>query len=346
MKTILSIDGGGVRALISAVVAQRLERYLAEISGNPDSRLCDFFDLFAGTSAGGILAAAYLCPEKDGRPRSASEITEIFAGMSKRVFRRSPLRQGLLRPKYSSSALKKTLYGLFGDVKFSELGGELMLTAFDMEHGRCFFFNTHSASLSERRDYRVADAALATSAAPVYFPPASITSVDDTHKLLADGGLYANNPAVCAYVEAHKLALLAALARKPRGDKRLFGNLPAQAVQHLHHGSHYYFVGLARLAPAYHLFRAANLVAGVAHGLGALGVAYGGGAEKLLHLDNVRGVVLLVRVAGAVPEYHVPPELLVYPRAQVPVGAKYYLLLGGNLPYKLKGVSARTDNVA
>lgn len=205
MKTILSIDGGGVRALISAVVAQRLERYLAEISGNPDSRLCDFFDLFAGTSAGGILAAAYLCPEKDGRPRSASEITEIFAGMSKRVFRRSPLRQGLLRPKYSSSALKKTLYGLFGDVKFSELGGELMLTAFDMEHGRCFFFNTHSASLSERRDYRVADAALATSAAPVYFPPASITSVDDTHKLLADGGLYANNPAVCAYVEAHKL---------------------------------------------------------------------------------------------------------------------------------------------
>ena len=80
-----------------------------------------------------------------------------------------------------------------------------MLTAFDMEHGRCFFFNTHSASLSERRDYRVADAALATSAAPVYFPPASITSVDDTHKLLADGGLYANTPAVCAYVEAHKL---------------------------------------------------------------------------------------------------------------------------------------------
>ena len=48
---VLSIDGGGIRGLIPAVV-------LAELEGRTGRRIAELFDLVAGTSTGGILAGA------------------------------------------------------------------------------------------------------------------------------------------------------------------------------------------------------------------------------------------------------------------------------------------------
>ena len=60
MKKILTIDGGGIKGIFSAV-------FLAELEEKCDGSICDYFDLIAGTSTGAIIAAA-LCigiPAKD-----------------------------------------------------------------------------------------------------------------------------------------------------------------------------------------------------------------------------------------------------------------------------------------
>jgi len=50
MKTktrILSIDGGGIKGIVPAVVLNHLEKYLKQLSNNPNARIIDYFDLFS-----------------------------------------------------------------------------------------------------------------------------------------------------------------------------------------------------------------------------------------------------------------------------------------------------------
>ena len=65
---ILSIGGGGIRGIIPAVILDYLEKCLQQRSGNPNATLADYFDLFAGTSTGGILACYYILPPAPGSP--------------------------------------------------------------------------------------------------------------------------------------------------------------------------------------------------------------------------------------------------------------------------------------
>ena len=76
---ILSIDGGGIRGIIPGQVLISLEQKLQKISGKPDMRIVDAFDLITGTSTGGILTCLYLCPEGATRkPRfSAQEAVDL-----------------------------------------------------------------------------------------------------------------------------------------------------------------------------------------------------------------------------------------------------------------------------
>ncbi len=62
MKRILSIDGGGIRGIIPGMVIKYLEEKIQSKTGNENARIADYFDFFAGTSTGGILTCAYLCP--------------------------------------------------------------------------------------------------------------------------------------------------------------------------------------------------------------------------------------------------------------------------------------------
>jgi patatin-like phospholipase/acyl hydrolase len=51
---ILSLDGGGMRGIISARILQEIERQVQEKEGKA---LHEYFDLIAGTSTGSILTA-------------------------------------------------------------------------------------------------------------------------------------------------------------------------------------------------------------------------------------------------------------------------------------------------
>lgn len=111
---VLSIDGGGIREIIPALV-------LAEIEDRTERPSCELFDLIAGTSTGGIIALGVTAPATadgqngGGRPRwSAQELAGMHEGKGAKIFHRSLVRtnetvDGLLIQKYSAGGLQAAL---------------------------------------------------------------------------------------------------------------------------------------------------------------------------------------------------------------------------------------------
>ena len=85
--TILSIDGGGIRGIIPAMI-------LAEIERRTGRRIAEMFDLVAGTSTGGVLALGLTIPqdEKSTRPKYRASAAGLVS--MRRTARRSSTRSG------------------------------------------------------------------------------------------------------------------------------------------------------------------------------------------------------------------------------------------------------------
>lgn len=205
MKKILSIDGGGIRGVIPAVI-------LAEIEHRTRRPVAEMFDLVAGTSTGGILALGLTKPGDDGRAEyDAAALVELYEREGATIFRRSPWRrfialENLLDEKYPADGLEEVMRRYFGDVPVSQALTEVLVTSYDIEHRQPYLFKRHKARSDPRREWPMWQAARATSAAPTYFEPAKLPlNRGKSHLALVDGGLYANNPAMCAYVEARKI---------------------------------------------------------------------------------------------------------------------------------------------
>jgi patatin-like phospholipase/acyl hydrolase len=202
--TILSIDGGGIRGIIPAVVLAEVEKRLQEKSGNPDARLADYFDMVAGTSTGGILSCCYLHPER----MPAEKAIELYAANGKRIFKkRIPILNAvlnLLTSKYPVAGIEKALSDTFGACRLSQVNKHSLVTAYDIENRKSVFFTVPEAKEFEERDYYLKDIARATSAAPTYFKPATVKSAGIGQFTLVDGAMFANDPALCALVEARK----------------------------------------------------------------------------------------------------------------------------------------------
>lgn len=187
---ILTLDGGGAKALFTAHVLAHLETDLGV-------RITDHFDLIAGTSAGGILALGL------GAGLSPAEIVEHYADLTQRVFprsRRAPWRLGsrAVAPTYSGAALREVLTEVLGRRLLGESDKRLIVPAWDVQRAEVHIFKTpHHPRL--RRDGRISmvDVAMATSAAPTFFEAALVDG-----QRLVDGGVWANNPSVVAIGEA------------------------------------------------------------------------------------------------------------------------------------------------
>ncbi|XJR84843.1 patatin-like phospholipase family protein [Elizabethkingia anophelis] len=111
---------------------------------------------------------------------------------------------GLFNEKISQEALEKNLNDFFGKLELKELIKPCLITSYDIENRRAKLFNSADASISTD-NFLVKDICRATSAAPTYFSPARIQSQYGQNFSLIDGGVYANNPALCAYAEARKM---------------------------------------------------------------------------------------------------------------------------------------------
>lgn len=60
--TILSLDGGGIRGIISCIILRYIEEQLRK-QDSTDAKLADYFDLIAGSSTGGLIASILLYPD-------------------------------------------------------------------------------------------------------------------------------------------------------------------------------------------------------------------------------------------------------------------------------------------
>lgn len=209
MKLVLSIDGGGIRGLIPAIVLRELEsRYRALNGGKP---LAQVFELIAGTSTGGIIAAG-LCAPKVGAPDKTPAMTpddlvtlyekhggEIF---DRSLFRR--IRSTLFDERFDAVTLESLLRTHLGDTRLSQAIGTVMMTAYDIRKRETVFMKGPKAGSAG--DFRFREAARATSAAPTYFEPALVENLTTGEmQALVDGGVFNNQPAMSAYVEARKM---------------------------------------------------------------------------------------------------------------------------------------------
>jgi patatin-like phospholipase/acyl hydrolase len=201
MVSILSIDGGGIRGIIPATFLMEFEKR----TGRP---ICELFDLIAGTSTGGILAVALTLPNSFGKPKySAEQLRSAYFEHGAAIFDRSLLRSvttlgGLTRPIYSPRALELMLEQYLGDKRLHTALTEILVTAYDMASGTPWFFKTSFAKhhRSPADNPLLTQVVRATTAAPTYFPPLMM----EGHCLI-DGGVFASNPALCAYAQARNM---------------------------------------------------------------------------------------------------------------------------------------------
>jgi hypothetical protein len=166
-----------------------------------------------GTSTGGILAAGLTAPGPDGRPKlPATRMLALYAERGREIFHRSFWRGvtslgGLVEEQYDHAPLEGVLQEYLGDASLSDCLTPIVVTAYDIERREPYFFKTSRARTDPDRNHRLRDAARATSAAPTYFEPEPVMSLAaaPTRRVLVDGGVFANNPAMCGYVEAMTL---------------------------------------------------------------------------------------------------------------------------------------------
>ncbi len=148
-------------------------------------------------------------PAPDGTPAyTAEEGIGFYVQEGPVVFSRPWYRKipgwNLIEERYPSGPIDGVLLSYFGETRLKEALTDVIITAYDIEGRSPFFFKSRHAKDPSRPedDFFMRDAARATSAAPTYFEPAKIeTPGDPPYLALIDGGVYAINPAMCAYAE-------------------------------------------------------------------------------------------------------------------------------------------------
>ncbi|MET3338662.1 MULTISPECIES: CBASS cGAMP-activated phospholipase [Bradyrhizobium] len=191
---ILALSGGGYLGLYAAEILARLE----ERAGRP---IGSCFDLIAGTSVGGILAAGVSLDVPAARMRDLfiERGRDIFSGRPRPKFGWIDAGRSVLGPKYDGQALRSVVSEIIGDqTMLAACKHRLIIPAVNMTKGSVQMFKTgHHPDFTLDPKRRLVDVVMATSAAPTYFPLAEVGAAH-----YADGGLVANAPDQCALHEA------------------------------------------------------------------------------------------------------------------------------------------------
>ncbi|HWY61689.1 MAG TPA: patatin-like phospholipase family protein [Rhizomicrobium sp.] len=215
---ILSIDGGGIRGIFPA-------RILQEIEQRTSKPIAALFHLVAGTSTGGIIACGLANNMK------AEALLNLYVQDGGEIFSRSFWQRitnlgGLNGPKYSADNLEKVLLPLLQDVALKDVTStELLIPTYAIELSKPIdsdgvqstrmpmFFKSWKArgqglnqgQQADDYNFRLRDIARATSAAPTYFPPAQVYNSSGDAFGAVDGGVFANNPSLCALAAAYQM---------------------------------------------------------------------------------------------------------------------------------------------
>tara|TARA_B100001063_G_C16709022_1_gene526953 strand:+ start:392 stop:1315 length:924 start_codon:yes stop_codon:yes gene_type:complete len=187
-KLVLSLDGGGVRAIAAIVFLKELE----VLSGK---KIFDIFDFFIGTSAGGVNALNIASTKASGFDMenfwSKENLTKT---MSKSFWDTASFLQ--TKPKYDGKGKHEVFFEHFKDQSLGESKKPVAVLAYDVERRKPRLLSSYDSP-----GIKIVSAASATSAAPIYY---STQEIDDGSWLI-DGGIVANNPSLLGYSEARKL---------------------------------------------------------------------------------------------------------------------------------------------
>ncbi|XP_054782237.1 patatin-like protein 1 isoform X2 [Prosopis cineraria] len=207
--TILSIDGGGVRGIIPAILLMKLEEELQKVSGHENARIADYFDLIAGTSTGGIITAMLTAPDGDYRPMfSAPQIKDFYRKESPGIFPPKnwfkSIWNYLYKPKYDGEYLHGAIQFYLEGKRLHDTLTRVVIPTFDMKQVRPTIFSSLKLNTEfdvlPGLDAQLSDICIGTSAAPTYLPPYPFKN-GETEFNLIDGGIIANNPALIAISE-------------------------------------------------------------------------------------------------------------------------------------------------
>lgn len=194
---VLSLDGGGIRGIFPAKILQ----YIKEKTGQDITKS---FDIFLGTSTGGLIALFLNAPNEEGKQRyTIDELVKLYRGLPKKIFSHSNIirkirgANGILTAQYSAKPYESYLKKHFGNTMLNQTICPVVVTSFDLIQGNAdpFHFSTLDAADNPQDNYFLWQAARATSAAPTYFKPLYLKDkrTDDTLQLV-DGGVGVNNP--------------------------------------------------------------------------------------------------------------------------------------------------------
>ena len=186
---ILALDGGGTRGIYTAQLLAKIEQAFG-------TRIRTCFDLIAGTSTGAIIAGAAVSDIP------MPEIVELFETETPYIFRRRWYRIPLFLSKYPDQKLAQIIAKHLPATSLREIETPLMITSSEIAKSEVHIFRSNYSSrdsevASTDKDVNLRDAILASCAAPTFFAPKSVDNF-----LLADGGLWANNPSTVAFTEA------------------------------------------------------------------------------------------------------------------------------------------------
>ena len=205
---ILSLDGGGMRGVLSAKILEIFEDLIKQ-------PLHEYFDLIAGTSTGSILAAGI------AKKKNSKQLVDLYVDNGNRIFpytglwgylnlkRRWKLirNSGFSAPKFSHKGIKRVLQEQFGNTTLSQINNDslpkLIITSYDTNSRSPLIFK--SWNNGRFPDIFLWETCVCSASAPTFFPAYRIVDSNKITYSAIDGGVGANNPAACAIAEAIRL---------------------------------------------------------------------------------------------------------------------------------------------
>jgi hypothetical protein len=203
-RRLLSIDGGGLLGLIPAEALIQIEQQLNQLTGKSEP-LCNRFDLIGGTSTGAILAAGL------AMGKAATELRDFYLQFGHDIFKKSflPVR---FWHSYPSGPLEKHLKDVLGEsttLGSEKLQTQILIVAKNATLGNDWFFTNNPKNKFFPQNSRLPlwQVVRASTAAPTYFPPQTISVPDESGKMQSyeflDGGVSSyNNPSLQVFLEA------------------------------------------------------------------------------------------------------------------------------------------------
>lgn len=226
---ILSFDGGGTRGYLQCKFLQRF----CQQAGI--TNLSKEFDIFAGSSVGGINAVAFASGmepetmmqffrEKTPWIFTIRGVTDLLSNNASSPSNKPSMVQKLAmlgssdpfykavstESNYGNVRLKSEITNIFGDRLITTIEPPVLISAHNYSKGYPITFtNVDYAPIKQHfRDVKIVDALMASAAAPIYFPSYPIhlsPDPDEPEENIIDGGLFQNNPTILAYTFARNL---------------------------------------------------------------------------------------------------------------------------------------------